>query len=210
MNQPALAEAPTSAAGLFRDVAFYRTLREQLLPELRTWPSVRVWHAGIDSGEEVYATSIVLWEEGLARRTTLWATDPEPERVFRAERAEFPIAGFGERVAAYRASGGRSALEEYSSVKSGALVFGERVKERLVFFQHDPGVEASFAEFQLIVYRPRSASLRERERALEVAHQSLSRFGILVLADGSRLEQRVLGSRYQSLLPGRWAFRRLQ
>jgi chemotaxis protein methyltransferase CheR len=205
----ALNQVTESDPSLFGDVAFYRALRQELLPELRTWPSVRVWHAGIGSGEEIYATSIVLREEGLARRSTLWATDPEPERVRRAERAEFSSRGYADSAAAYRAGGGRSLLEEYSSVNGDSLVFGERLKERLVFFQHDPGAEASFAEFQLIVYRARSASLRQRERALEVAHHSLSRFGILVLKDGSRIEQHPLASSYQALLPGRWAFRRL-
>jgi chemotaxis protein methyltransferase CheR len=204
-----LSQVTESDRSLFGDVAFYRALRQELLPELKTWPSVRVWHAGIDSGEEIYATSIVLREEGLGRRSTLWATDPESERVRRAERAQFSSRGYADSAAAYRAGGGRSLLEEYSSVNGDSLVFGERLKERLVFFQHDPGAEASFAEFQLIVYRARSGSLRERERALEVAHQSLSRFGILVLKGGSRIEQHPLASRYQALLPGRWAFRRL-
>jgi len=208
LNEPALA-ATSPEALLFEDVGFYRTLRDELVPRLRSWPSVRVWHAGIDSGEEVYATGILLREEGLWQRSTLWATDPDEARVRRAERAEFSHRGFAERAAAYRASGGRSSLEEYSSVSGDSLTFAERLRERITFFQHDPSADASFAEFQLIVYRPRSASQKERGRALQLAHESLSRFGILVLRDGIRIEQHPLGTRYEALLPGRWAFRRV-
>lgn len=56
---------------MFRDPSFYRSIREKVIPYLRTYPFVRVWHAGCATGEEVYSMAILLQEEGLYERTTL-------------------------------------------------------------------------------------------------------------------------------------------
>src|SRR5262245_20280756 len=44
---------------MFRDPDFYRTFREQVVPVLRTYPELKIWHAGCASGEEVYTTAIL-------------------------------------------------------------------------------------------------------------------------------------------------------
>ena len=50
---------------MFRDPAYFRALREQVVPLLRTYPSLKVWVAGCSTGEEVYSLAILLREEGL-------------------------------------------------------------------------------------------------------------------------------------------------
>ena len=35
-----------SVTAMFRDPSFYRALVEQVFPILRTWPRVKIWHAG--------------------------------------------------------------------------------------------------------------------------------------------------------------------
>src|SRR5512146_1867587 len=45
---------------MFRDPMVYRQLREAVLPVLRTYPQLKIWHAGCASGQEVYATAILL------------------------------------------------------------------------------------------------------------------------------------------------------
>ena len=50
---------------MFRDPAYFRALREQVVPLLRTYPSLKIWVAGCSTGEEVYSLAILLREEGL-------------------------------------------------------------------------------------------------------------------------------------------------
>jgi chemotaxis protein methyltransferase CheR len=40
---------------MFRDPGYYRTIREKVLPHLRTYPSLKVWIAGCSGGEELYS-----------------------------------------------------------------------------------------------------------------------------------------------------------
>src|SRR5262245_12044599 len=105
-----------SSAGFFHPVPLYRALRHEIVPLLRTWPSVRVWHAGIAEGAEVYATVIVLREEGILDRTTIWATDPDPGRVASTRSASFPAAVLAHAGTDYAASGGTQVLEEYCTL----------------------------------------------------------------------------------------------
>ena len=56
---------------MFRDPVFYRSLRENVIPILKTYPFIKMWHAGCATGEEAYSMAILLQEEGLYDRTTI-------------------------------------------------------------------------------------------------------------------------------------------
>jgi chemotaxis protein methyltransferase CheR len=70
---------------LFRDPVYFRTLREQVVPHLKTYPSLKVWVAGCSAGEEVYSLVILFREEGLEERTLFYGTDINPEALRKAE-----------------------------------------------------------------------------------------------------------------------------
>ena len=60
---------------MFRDQSFYKSLRENVIPILKTYPFIKIWHAGCATGQEAYSMAIILQEEGLYDRTTIYATD---------------------------------------------------------------------------------------------------------------------------------------
>jgi chemotaxis protein methyltransferase CheR len=70
---------------LFRDPAYFRAVREAVVPYLKTYPSLKVWVAGCSSGEELYSLAILFREEGLEERTMFYGTDINPEALERAE-----------------------------------------------------------------------------------------------------------------------------
>ena len=76
---------------MFRDPEYFRQMREQVVPVLRTYPSVKLWVAGCSTGEEVWSLAILLHEEGLLERSIVYATDINPAALATAEAGAFCI-----------------------------------------------------------------------------------------------------------------------
>jgi chemotaxis protein methyltransferase CheR len=138
---------------MFRDPVYFHTLREQVVPLLRTYPSLRVWVAGCSSGEEVYSLAIMLREEALLARTLIYATDINPQALEQAESGVYNvdrIAGFSDN---YRKAGGRASLSEYYTAAYGRAVFDKSLRENIVFSDHSLATDSVFAEVQLVSCR---------------------------------------------------------
>jgi chemotaxis protein methyltransferase CheR len=138
---------------MFRDPAYFRVLREQVLPELRTYPSLKLWVAGCSHGEEVWSLLVLLQEEGLLERSVVYATDINPEALRRAEAGIYPL----ERAAAfsrnYQASGGRGSLADHFSSGYEGIVFHRQLRRQVVFADHSLATDAVFSEMHLVSCR---------------------------------------------------------
>ena len=73
--QRLVADFSINVTDMFRDPEFFRDFKEKVIPLLKTYPSIRIWHAGCSTGEEVYSMAILLQEEGLYEKTKIYATD---------------------------------------------------------------------------------------------------------------------------------------
>ena len=91
---------------MFRDVSFYKTLREQILPMLATRPMIRIWHAGCSTGEEVYSMAILLHEADLLKKSLLYATDINPAVLTQVRDGIFPMSQMKQYSENYTLSGG--------------------------------------------------------------------------------------------------------
>ena len=108
-----LLDLSVSVTSMFRDPPFYRAFRDVVVPLLRTYPFVRIWHAGCSSGEEVYSTAIVLEEAGLLDRTRIYATDINEAVIQRARAGIFPLNRMQEYTENYIRAGGARSFSEY-------------------------------------------------------------------------------------------------
>lgn len=138
---------------MFRDPAYFRALREQVLPMLRTYPSLKIWIAGCCTGEEAYSLAILLREEGLLERSLIYATDINSDALEKAEAGVYAV----ERIAAFtenhRRSGARSSLSDYYVAAYDRAVFDRALKKHIVFLDHSLATDEVFAEVQLVSCR---------------------------------------------------------
>jgi len=72
---------------MFRDPLYFLALRQQVVPVLRTYPSLKIWVAGCSTGEEAYSLAILLREEQLLERTIIYAS-----------LSDYYTAGYGRAV----------------------------------------------------------------------------------------------------------------
>lgn len=171
---------------LFRDPAYFRALRERVLPYLKTYPSLKVWIAGCSTGEEVYSLAVVFAEEGLLERTIFYATDINPASLSVARKGVYTTESVREASAKYQRSGGNRSLADYCQAAYGAVRFDRYLSENVVFSDHSLATDAVFAEVQLIscrnvlIYFDRAL----QDRAVGLFDNALVRNGFLGL--GSR------------------------
>jgi chemotaxis protein methyltransferase CheR len=138
---------------LFRDAAFFRAVREQVVPVLLTYPSVRLWVAGCSTGEEVWSYLVIFAEEGLLDRTRVYATDINPESLRQAEQGVYDVRRAQRFSASYQLSGGRGSLSDWVTAGYGGVVFDRRLREHVVFSDHSLATDEVFAEVTMVSCR---------------------------------------------------------
>jgi chemotaxis protein methyltransferase CheR len=207
-----VAAVSVHTTAMFRDPDVYRVLRSEVIPHLRTYPFVRIWHAGCSSGEEVYSLAIVLEEEGLYDRCRVYATDISDTILEHARQGVFPVRAMRDHTRAYLASGGTNDFSSYYVADHEFAVFRSSLRRQIVFSQHNLVCDSAFNEFQLIVCRNVLLYFDPtlRERALSLFHGSLSNFGILVLGKKESLRFTDYADSYQELQEGVRVYRKIR
>ena len=138
---------------VFRDPAFYRAFREQVVPMLRTYPLLKIWHAGCAAGEEVFSSAILLSEENLYERCQIYATDMSPKALELARAGVYPESEAAKFEANYRESGGVARFDEYYSCAYGRIAVRERLRKNIVYFQHDLASDYALGEMHVVFCR---------------------------------------------------------
>jgi chemotaxis protein methyltransferase CheR len=198
--------------GMFRDPAVYKAIRNRVVPTLRTWPFVRIWHAGCSTGEEVYSLAVVLHEEGLLERCRIYATDLSEDLLETARRGVYPLRTMRDYTAAYHQAGGQEDFSEYYRADSTHAILRDDLRRHVVFSQHNLVSDGSFNEFHLILCRNVMIYFDKdlRDRVHELLHESLVMFGVLVLGTRESLRFSPLDDRYEVLDDALRLYRRVR
>ncbi len=138
---------------MFRDPAFFQTLRAEVVPHLRTYPSLKVWIAGCSTGEELYSLAILFREEGLEARTIFYGTDINTDALRKAEAGVYAVDRLAQFTENHRRAGGKSSLSDYYTAAYGNAVFDKSLRQRAVFSDHSLATDAVFAEVHLVCCR---------------------------------------------------------
>jgi len=138
---------------MFRDSDFYKGLREKIIPYLKTYPFIKIWHAGCSTGEEVYSMAILLMEEGLYERTQIYATDFNDSVLEEAKAGIYPIERIKEYTQNYQRAGGNESFSKYYTAKYEWAKFDDNLKKRVVFSNHNLVTDGAFGEMNLIICR---------------------------------------------------------
>ncbi len=174
---------------MFRDPEFFAALRNEVVPILKTYPFVRIWHAGCATGEEVYSLAIVLQEEGLLDRCRIYATDIHEKVLEQARSAIFPLSVMKEYTSNYIASGGKRAFSDYYTAGQDSAILRSSLRKEVVFALHNLATDGPFNEFQLILCRNVMIYFNRdlQERVHKLLYDSLSPLGILGLGSKETL-----------------------
>ena len=182
-------EITVNVTEMFRDPAFYRALRNEVLNVLATYPLIRVWHAGCATGEEVYSMAILLQEAGLLHKSLLYATDLNPDALESARKGIYPLAQMKLHSENYVQSGGLQDFSKYYTARYDYATFNKELSSKMIFATHNLVSDRSFNEFQLILCRNVMIYFDRplQDRVLQLFCQSLEPLGFLCLGSKENL-----------------------
>ncbi len=201
-----------NVSSMFREPDTWRCLREEIVPMLRTYPSMRIWSVGCATGEEVYSLAIMLQEEGLYERSSIYATDMNEDALAIARVGACPVERMRSYERDYERSGGELSLETHFTTAGRMARLKRNLLHNVTWAQHNLVTDSSFNEFHLIVctnvliyFRPTL-----QQRAHRLFYESLIRSGFLALGQRESLVFAPESSRYEPVRGGVSVFRKVR
>ncbi|HEY0139446.1 MAG TPA: protein-glutamate O-methyltransferase CheR [Thermoanaerobaculia bacterium] len=207
-----LLDLSINTTAMFRDPTFYLQFRKKVVPMLRTYPFVRIWHAGCSTGEEVYSMAILLQEEGLYDRCRIYATDINEAVLQKAKSGIFPISTMQENTSNYIAGGGTGTFSDYYTARYDYAIFRPSLRENVVFAQHNLVTDASFNHFNVIFCRNVLIYFNNdlQDRVQQLFLQSMEMFGILGLGKKESIRYTTVQDNYDDIDTDEKLYRRVR
>ena len=196
---------------MFRDPSFYLSLREQVMPFLKTYPSLKIWVAGCSTGQEVYSMAIMLREEGLLERAIIYATDINPQSLETARRGVFPLEHMQLYTENYQAAGGKTAFSNYYTAAYGGARFDQSLVENVTFADHSLSTDSVFSETHLISCRNVMIYFNRKlqNRVFGLFHESLCHRGFLGLGSKETIDFSAYASAFEPLVKAERIYRKV-
>ena len=186
---------------MFRNPPFYRILRDKIIPYLRTYPFIKIWHAGCATGEEVYSLAILLKEEGIYDKATIFATDFNEKALGIARQGIYSLKDVQTYTANYQKSGGKESFSDYYHAKYNSAIMNKSLSKNVMFANHNLATDSVFGEMHLIlcrnvlIYFDRNL----QDRVLSLFNYSLLHSGFLALGSKETLNFSTIENNYKSI-----------
>lgn len=195
---------------MFRDPAYFRALREHVVPFLKTYPSLKIWIAGCSTGEELYSMAILLKEEGLLERSIIYATDINPHSLEKAKKGIFSLERVRNYTANYQAAGGKQSFSDYYTAAYDGVLFDRSLCENVSFADHSLATDSVFSEMHLVCCRNVMIYFNPalQERALGLFYESLCHRGFLGLGSKESIDFSGYAKHFEPLVKSQRIYRK--
>lgn len=180
-----LSDLSITVTEMFRNPHFYKEFEEHVIPKLKTYPYIKIWHAGCATGEEVYSMAVLLADNQYLDRAQLYATDFNPYALNVAKKGIYPVSKLEKYRANYKQFNSDGSLDDYFTEKYEAVKIKQLLQDRIAFSQHNLASDQSFGQMEVIVCRNVLIYFNDelRERTLKLFSESLVPYGFICLGD---------------------------
>jgi len=168
---------------MFRDPLMFLALRKEIIPRLKSYANIKIWHAGCATGEEAYSLAILMEEENLGKRATFFATDFNDSALQKAKEGIFSLDNARQYSHNYQLAGGKVSFSDYYHAQYGSMAIKSALKNTITFANHNLVIDQVFTETHLILCRNVMIYFNKdlQERVLQLFYESLIYGGFLCL-----------------------------
>ncbi len=177
-------ELTVNTTEMFRDLEFWEYLRELLIELAPKVPTLRIWHAGCSTGEEVFSMLILLQESGLIQKTRLIATDINLQVLERASSgyiSKKQIEQCNQKIQLSLSSG--SLMSYFTKTSEDAYQFNKNLLRYVTFRKYNLVNGKAFSKFDLVLCRNVLIYFDQelQGRVIRLFNDSLFNSGLLAL-----------------------------
>ena len=176
----------------FRDAPAWEYLQQEILPRLiaskERYEPIRVWSAGVASGQEAYSVAMLLCEalgaSEYRQRTKIYATDVDDDALTRARQGRAEAEQLEEVPASLR--------ENYFEAEGDYFLLRGDLRRSIIFGRHDLLQDAPISRIDLLISRNTLMSFEAEAQARILArlHYALTENGYLFLGKAEMLLRR--------------------
>ena len=142
-----------NVTSFFRDPQSWETLAADIIPKVannkKADEPIRIWCAGVASGEEVYTLAMLVaeavGEQGFQERVKIYATDLDEDALNQARQAVFSDKAMEPVPAELR--------DKYFERNNGRFTFHKELRRSIIFGRHDLIQDAPISRVDLLVCR---------------------------------------------------------
>jgi two-component system, chemotaxis family, CheB/CheR fusion protein len=175
-----------NVTGFFRDGPAWEFLAKDVLPKiLESRTALRIWCAGVASGEEAYTIAILLAEamgtDQFLERAKIYATDVDDEALNQARQASYTADNLEAVPEEWR--------RRYFEAVGNRFVFRADLRRAVIFGRHDLIQDAPISRLDLLICRNTLMyfNLETQSRILARLHFALREDGYLFLGKAEML-----------------------
>ena len=167
---------------LFRNPDVWIKLRDEILPN-HSGPSIKIWHAGCSTGEEVYTMSIVLEELKLLNNAKITATDLSTTALRKAMKGHYSLEALKQYLVPFLKFFPNRQLTDYFDFFDTHALIKSKYQVRPVFKKHNLVTDHMTEKFDIIFCRNVMIYFDEnlKKRVLELMYDSLNDGGYLII-----------------------------
>ncbi|SOD18282.1 CheR family methyltransferase [Pedobacter xixiisoli] len=196
-----LNEVTVNVTEMFRDPKFFKSLKENVIPYLSSYPHLKVWNAGCSTGEELYSFTILFEELGLYDRSFFYGTDINHKVLETAREGIYDLQKMKQYSENYHAIDGGKSLSNYYTAQYDAASISRHLKKNVLFSMHNLVSDGPFNEFQVISCRNVLIYFNPelQKSVINLFYNSLANFGFLCLGGKEAIRDYQIAKKFKAV-----------
>lgn len=167
---------------LFRNPDVWIKLRDTIIPEVSD-RSLKIWHAGCSTGEEVYTMNIVLETLNLLNRSKLIATDLSGKALGKAKKGDYSLVTLKQYLVPFLKFLPNRDMADYFDYHDKHATIKSKYQANVTFKKHNLVMDSMEDKFDIIFCRNVMIYFDEtlKNRVLDLLHKCLKDDGFLII-----------------------------
>jgi chemotaxis protein methyltransferase CheR len=205
-------EITVNVTEMFRDPEFFKSIKKNIIPYLDSYQRIKVWNAGVSSGEELYSLSILFKESGIYNKSFFYGTDINSKVLEEAKEGIYSTRKMKSYAENYNQLGFVKPLSDYFAVDYSNSIINSEFRKNCLFSVHNLVSDGVFNEFQLVSCRNVLIYFDQELQAkvIELLVNSLCIFGFLCLGSKEVIRSQKILSRLKLVDPRQNIYQRIK